>query len=150
MHVIVENRPLRTGDPVPTARSARIVVTVLEPRPIAGALRHRRPFQLMPGASPCGRTNRRIRGWLGRADQTQKVKGMFVHADRSREVLKRHRAAARPVGRSTGPMVRHHDPESEAADDNGLAEAWRQADRVTKLKGGLKSSLPERCPTTAR
>src|SRR6266849_1172684 len=45
---------------------------------------------VLPGASPCGRTNTRIRGWMGRADQTTKVKGMFVHPSQVAEVLKRH------------------------------------------------------------
>ena len=45
---------------------------------------------ILPGLSPCGRTNRRIRGWLGRADQTTKVKGMFVHPEQVAAVVKRH------------------------------------------------------------
>jgi phenylacetate-CoA ligase len=44
----------------------------------------------MPGVSPCGRTNRRIKGWMGRADQTAKVKGMFVHPRQVAEIGKRH------------------------------------------------------------
>ena len=45
---------------------------------------------LMPGVSPCGRTNGRIKGWMGRADQTAKVKGMFVHPKQIAEVAARH------------------------------------------------------------
>ncbi len=45
---------------------------------------------MLPGISPCGRTNLRIRGWLGRADQTTKIKGMFVHPEQVAAVLKRH------------------------------------------------------------
>lgn len=45
---------------------------------------------VLPGASPCGRSNQRIHGWLGRADQTTKVKGMFVHPGQIAEVAKRH------------------------------------------------------------
>lgn len=54
---------------------------------------------VLPGASPCGRSNTRIRGWLGRADQTTKVKGMFVRPEQVQEVLRRHPelAAARLV-----------------------------------------------------
>jgi phenylacetate-CoA ligase len=44
----------------------------------------------MPGQSPCGRTNRRIKGWLGRADQTTKIKGMFVHPSQIAEIARRH------------------------------------------------------------
>ena len=45
---------------------------------------------VMPGRSPCGRTNMRINGWMGRADQTTKVKGMFVHPAQVAEIGKRH------------------------------------------------------------
>jgi len=45
---------------------------------------------ILPGASPCGRTNLRIKGWMGRADQTTKVKGMFVHPAQVNQVIKRH------------------------------------------------------------
>ena len=44
----------------------------------------------LPGRSPCGRTNMRIKGWMGRADQTTKVKGLFVHPHHVAEVLRRH------------------------------------------------------------
>ena len=45
---------------------------------------------LMPGTSPCGRTNQRIKGWMGRADQTAKVRGMFVHPSQISKMMKRH------------------------------------------------------------
>jgi phenylacetate-CoA ligase len=45
---------------------------------------------IMPGTSPCGRTNQRIKGWMGRADQTAKVRGMFVHPEQVNKVIKRH------------------------------------------------------------
>ena len=45
---------------------------------------------LLPGASPCGRTNMRIKGWMGRADQTTKVKGMFVRPEQIAEIVRRH------------------------------------------------------------
>jgi phenylacetate-CoA ligase len=45
---------------------------------------------LLPGVSPCGRTNMRIKGWMGRADQTTKVKGMFVHPSQVAAIVKRH------------------------------------------------------------
>jgi phenylacetate-CoA ligase len=50
---------------------------------------------VLPGISPCGRTNVRIKGWMGRADQTAKVKGMFVHPSQVAEVVKRHPQVAR-------------------------------------------------------
>ena len=55
---------------------------------------------LMPARRPCGRTNMRIKGWMGRADQTTKVKGMFVHPEQIAEVAKRHpELGARPPRR---------------------------------------------------
>ena len=49
----------------------------------------------LPGASPCGRTNHRIRGWLGRADQSVKVRGMFVHPVQIAEIVRRHKSIIR-------------------------------------------------------
>ncbi len=52
--------------------------------------RHRRSLGGLPGVSPCGRTNMRIRGWMGRADQTTKIKGMFVRPEQVAEIARRH------------------------------------------------------------
>ena len=76
--VIVEIVRPGTGDPVPEGEVGEVVVTTLNPdypliRFATGDL-----SAVMAGASPCGRTNRRIKGWMGRADQTTKIKGMFV------------------------------------------------------------------------
>ncbi|CAN5213184.1 AMP-binding protein [soil metagenome] len=78
-----------TGDPVPDGEVGEIVVTVFNPdypliRFGTGDL-----SAIDSTPSPCGRTNRRIRGWLGRADQTTKVRGMFVHASQVDQVVKR-------------------------------------------------------------
>src|SRR3546814_12255366 len=79
-----------TGTPVPDGEVGEVVVTTLNPdyplvRFGTGDL-----SAIMPGASPCGRTNIRIKGWMGRADQTTKVRGMFVHPSQVAEVLARH------------------------------------------------------------
>jgi phenylacetate-CoA ligase len=70
-----------TGDPVPEGEVGEVVVTALNPdyplvRFATGDL-----SAVMAGASPCGRTNMRIKGWMGRADQTTKIKGMFVRPE---------------------------------------------------------------------
>ncbi len=88
--VIVEIVRPGTGDPVATGEVGEVVVTVLNPdypllRFGTGDL-----SAVLPGRCPTGRTNTRIRGWLGRADQTAKVRGMFVHPGQLAEVLKRH------------------------------------------------------------
>lgn len=84
-----------TGEPVPDGEVGEVVVTVFNPdyplvRFGTGDL-----SAVLPGQSPCGRTNVRIKGWMGRADQTTKVKGMFVHPEQVDEVVKRHGEIAR-------------------------------------------------------
>lgn len=79
-----------TGDPVPDGEVGEVVVTSFNPdypmiRLATGDL-----SAVMAGASPCGRTNMRIKGWMGRADQTTKVKGMFVHPGQIAEIARRH------------------------------------------------------------
>ena len=79
-----------TGTPVPEGEVGEIVVTSLNPdypliRFATGDL-----STLLPGLSPCGRTNSRIKGWMGRADQTTKVKGMFIHPKQIAQVVERH------------------------------------------------------------
>ena len=98
--VIVEIVRPGTGDPVAEGEVGEVVVTSFNPdypmiRLATGDL-----SAFLPGRSPCGRTNMRIKGWMGRADQTTKVKGMFVHPGQVAEIARRHpelgAAAARP------------------------------------------------------
>ncbi|MSP66850.1 MAG: phenylacetate--CoA ligase family protein [Alphaproteobacteria bacterium] len=93
--VILEIVRPGTGDPVPEGEVGEVVVTTLRPdypliRFATGDL-----SAVLPGASPCGRTNLRIKGWMGRADQTTKVRGMFVHPHQVALVLRRHPEVAR-------------------------------------------------------
>lgn len=88
--VIVEIVAPGTGDPVAEGEVGEVVVTVLNPdyplfRFATGDL-----SAVLPGPSPCGRTNLRIAGWMGRADQTTKVRGMFVHPVQVRQTAARH------------------------------------------------------------
>ena len=88
--VILEIVRPGTGDPVEPGEVGEVVVTTLNPdypliRFATGDL-----SAVMEGPSPCGRTNLRIKGWMGRADQTTKVRGMFVHPSQVAAVLKRH------------------------------------------------------------
>lgn len=91
--VIVEIVRPGTGDPVPDGEVGEVVVTSLNPdypliRFATGDL-----SAILSGLSPCGRTNRRIKGWMGRADQSAKVKGMFVHPSQIADVISRHHEA---------------------------------------------------------
>jgi phenylacetate-CoA ligase len=88
--LIVEIVRPGTGDPVPEGEVGEVVVTAFGAdyplvRFATGDL-----SAILPGTSPCGRTNCRIRGWLGRADQATKVKGLFVHPHQVADVLRRH------------------------------------------------------------
>jgi phenylacetate-CoA ligase len=93
--VIVEIVRPGSGDPLPDGEVGEVVVTTLSPgyplvRFATGDL-----SAVLPGASPCGRTNRRLRGWLGRADQSAKVRGMFVHAGQVADIVRRHPEVSR-------------------------------------------------------
>ena len=93
--VVVEIVRPGTGDPVPEGEVGEVVVTALNPdypliRFATGDL-----SAVLPGASPCGRTNMRIRGWMGRADQTAKIKGMFVRPEQVAALVAAHPEVAR-------------------------------------------------------
>jgi phenylacetate-CoA ligase len=104
--VIVEIVRPGTGIPVPTGEVGEVVVTTLNPdypliRFATGDL-----SAILPGQSPCGRTNLRIKGWMGRADQTTKIKGMFVRPEQVAALVARHPevARARVVASREGEM----------------------------------------------
>ncbi|MCQ0969150.1 AMP-binding protein (plasmid) [Paracoccus sp. TK19116] len=93
--VVVEIVRPGTGDPVGEGEVGEVVVTTLNAdypliRFATGDL-----SAVMPGISPCGRTNTRIRGWMGRADQTTKIKGMFVRPEQVAALVARHPEIAR-------------------------------------------------------
>lgn len=93
--VIVEIVRPGTGDPVPDGEVGEVLVTTFNPdyplvRFATGDL-----SAVMPGISACGRTNMRIKGWLGRADQTTKIKGMFVRPEQVAALVARHPEIAR-------------------------------------------------------
>ncbi|MGL4727808.1 MAG: phenylacetate--CoA ligase family protein, partial [Bosea sp. (in: a-proteobacteria)] len=103
----------------------------------------------MPGTSPCGRTNARIKGWMGRADQTAKIKGMFVRPEQVAEIGKRHPELGKlrlVVSRTgeTDAMVLKAECATQDASLAGAVAATLQT--VTKLKGAVelcaKGSLP--------
>jgi phenylacetate-CoA ligase len=104
--VLVEIVRPGTGDPLPHGEVGEVVVTSLNPdyplvRFATGDL-----SAIMPGVSPCGRTNLRIKGWMGRADQTTKIKGMFVRPEQVAALVSRHEevARARVVASRDGEM----------------------------------------------
>jgi phenylacetate-CoA ligase len=150
--VIVEIVRPGTGDPVPAGEVGEVVVTSFNRdypmiRFATGDL-----SAVLPGISPCGRTNMRIKGWLGRADQTTKVKGMFVHPEQVAEVAKRHAGVGRVrlvVGRSGEQDVM--TLRAEARDDAGLkAKLAETLQSVTKLKGEVEIVAPGSLPNDGK
>jgi phenylacetate-CoA ligase len=150
--VIVEIVRPGTGDPVPPGEVGEVVVTSFNRdypmiRLATGDL-----SAVLPGASPCGRTNMRIRGWLGRADQTTKVKGMFVHPEQVAEVAKRHAGVGRVrlvVGRSGEQDIM--TLRAEAQDDTALKASLAETlQAVTKLKGDVEIVAPGSLPNDGK
>lgn len=151
--VIVEIVRPGTGDPVADGEVGEVVVTTFDPdypliRFGTGDL-----SAVMPGTCPTGRTQTRIRGWMGRADQTTKVRGMFVHPSQVAEVLKRHPAISKARLVVEGEMANdrmtlHAETQGAGAGaDNSLSEQLAASVRdITKLRADVQfvpaGSLP--------
>ena len=107
---------------------------------------------ILPGVCPTGRTNRRIRGWLGRADQSTKVRGMFVHPSQVGEIVRRHPEIARARLVVSGAMADDRMTlVAEAAAADGLADRIVQTIRdVTKLRGEVELVAPGSLPNDGR
>ena len=151
--VLVEIVRPGTGDPVPEGEVGEVVVTTFNHdypmiRLATGDL-----SALLPGLSPCGRTNMRIKGWMGRADQTAKVKGMFVHPNQIAEVAARHPELRRlrlVVGREAeqDTMTLMVECASPAASLEAAVAATLQS--VTKLKGAIQFVPPGQLPNDGK
>ncbi len=151
--VIVEIVRPGTGDPVPEGEVGEVVVTTLTPEyPLirfgTGDL-----SAVLTGTSPCGRTNMRIKGWMGRADQTTKVKGMFVHPTQIAAVVDRHGEVIR--ARLVVESVDNQDVMTlhceVAGKDAKLVEAIASSIReVCKLRGEVKLVAPGGLPNDGK
>jgi phenylacetate-CoA ligase len=141
-----------TGDPVAEGEVGEVLVTTFSQsvpliRFATGDL-----SALLPGESPCGRTNLRIKGWMGRADQTTKVKGMFIHPEQIDAVLKRHPGLAK----ARLEVTRKGDSDAmtlkvEAATDAGLSESLAAAlVEICKLKGDVELVTPGSLPNDGK
>jgi phenylacetate-CoA ligase len=127
-----------TGDPVPEGEVGEVVVTSLDPRQPLIRLAVGDLTAFLPGASACGRTNRRIKGWMGRADQTTKVKGMFVRPEQVAEIGRRHPELGRLrviVTRAGEVDVMTLAAEAAAPSDALRAAVAGTLQAVTKVKG---------------
>jgi phenylacetate-CoA ligase len=152
-NVIVEIVRPGTRDPLPDGDVGEVVVTVLNPdvpllRFGTGDL-----SAVLPGPCPTGRSNTRIRGWLGRADQTAKVRGMFVHPSQVADVLRRHpevrRARLVVEGEMANDRMRLWAECSSAPE--GLAEHLASSLRdVTKLRADVQLCAPGSLPNDGK
>lgn len=151
--VIVEIVRPGSGEPVADGEVGEVVVTVMNPeypliRFATGDL-----SAVLEGDCPTGRTNRRIKGWMGRADQTTKVRGMFVHPEQVNEVLKRHPEIIR--ARLVVTNENHRDSmmlQCElATQDESLLEAATMTLRdVCKLRGEVSMVAPGQLPNDGK
>ena len=144
--VIVEIVTPGTGDPVEPGQVGEVVVTTLNPdypliRFATGDM-----SAVLPGTSPCARTNMRIKGWMGRADQTTKIKGMFVRPEQVAQLVARHSEIkrARVLAQRDGEMdVMVVQVESDGGDsavyEKSVADLLKMKGRVEVLPVG---SLP--------
>jgi len=144
-----------TGDPVKPGEVGEVVVTSFNPdypliRFGTGDL-----TAALDGISPCGRTNTRIKGWMGRADQTTKVRGMFVHPSQVAEITRRHglilKARLVVSGEMANDSMTLHcetmDMESAAAQAAAIADSVRD---ITKLRGEVLFAAPGSLPNDGK
>lgn len=152
-NVIVEIVRPGTGEPVPEGEVGELVITTLNPdypliRFGTGDL-----SAILPGTCPTGRTNVRIKGWMGRADQTTKVRGMFVHPGQVSEVVKRFPQVGKARLVVTGAMasdVMTLMAESQETSE-GLAQLIGEAVRdITKLRAEIQLVAPGSLPNDGK
>ena len=151
--VIVEIVRPGTGDPVAAGEVGEVVVTSLNPAyPLirfgTGDL-----SAVLPGTCPSGRTNTRIRGWLGRADQTTKIRGMFVHPRQVADIVRRFPEVLRARLVVSGAMAQDEltlKVESASVSE-GLSARISEAIRdVTKLRATVEMAAPGSLPNDGK
>jgi phenylacetate-CoA ligase len=152
--IVVEIVLPGTGDPVPEGEIGEVVVTVLDPQHPILRLALGDLSGVMPGASPCGRTNTRILGWRGRADQTTKVRGMFVRPEQVAAIARRHpelgrlRLVVTREGEQDAMTLRAEAAAGAAPDLRAaLAETLHA---VTRLRGAVEILPPGALPADGK
>ena len=142
-----------TGDPVAPGEVGEVVVTSLynSDYPLirfgTGDL-----SAVLPGASPCGRTNLRIKGWMGRADQTTKVKGMFVHPAQVAAIVRRHPEIGEARLVVDIRRERPHDAARRSRTRRGARSmpSWRRSATSPSCAARCPARAGRACRTTAR
>ncbi len=151
--IIVEIVRPGTGDPVPEGEVGEIVVTTLDPHHPFIRLALGDLTAAMAGTSRCGRTNMRIKGWMGRADQATKVKGMFVRPEQVAEIGRRHPELGRlrlVVTREGETDVMTLAAEATMPGDDLAAAVSATLQSATKLKGAVKLVTPGSLPNDGK
>jgi phenylacetate-CoA ligase len=142
-----------TGEPVAEGDVGEIVVTSLDPHHPWIRLALGDLTAALPGKSPCGRTNMRIKGWMGRADQTTKVKGMFVRPEQIAEIGKRHpelgrlRLVVTREGEMDAMTLKAECAMPSEALRGDIASSLRT---VTKLQGAVDLVPPGQLPNDGK
>jgi len=142
-----------TGDPVAEGEVGEVVVTTFNSDYPMIRLATGDMSAVLAGASPCGRTNTRIKGWMGRADQTTKVKGMFVRPEQIAEVVKRHpeltrvRLSVTRDGEQDAMTLLAECATPSDGFEQTIAETLQS---VTKLKGAVKLVPPGSLPNDGK
>ncbi len=152
-NMIVEIVRPGTNDPVPEGEVGELVVTTLNPgyplvRFGTGDL-----SAILPGLSPCGRTGPRIQGWMGRADQRTKIKGMFVDPKQVAEILKAHPEIARArlvVSRSNDTDVMTLLVESATGASPVVKDIEATLAAIAKLRGTVEIAAPASLPNDGK
>ncbi len=151
--VIVEIVKPGTGDPVPEGDVGEIVVTSFNRDYPMIRLATGDMSAVLAGKSPCGRTNMRIKGWMGRADQTTKVKGMFVRPEQIAALAKRHPELGRirlVVGRAGEQDTMTLKAESSDRSPAAQAAVAESLQGLTKLKGEVELVAPGSLPNDGK
>ncbi len=151
--LIVEIVRPGTGDVVPEGDVGEVVVTLLDSRHPMIRLALGDLSAVLPGKSPCGRTNMRLKGWMGRADQTTKVKGMFVRPDQLDEIARRHPRLGRlrlVVRRENEVDAMTLHAESDSTDPALADTVAATLQAVTKLKGAVLLVPPGSLPNDGK
>ncbi|MDO9192082.1 MAG: AMP-binding protein [Undibacterium sp.] len=134
-----------TGDVVAEGEVGEVVITSFNPDYPLIRFGTGDMSAILPGMSPCGRTSTRIKGWMGRADQTTKVKGMFVHPSQVADILRRHPEISKARLIITGEMANDAMTlhcETATPDNNLKAAMVLNIREITKLRGEVVFVAP--------
>jgi phenylacetate-CoA ligase len=151
--VLVEIVRPGTGDLVADGDVGEVVVTSFDPHHPWIRLALGDLSAILSGPSPCGRTNSRIKGWMGRADQTAKVKGMFVRPEQVAEIARRHRELGRMrlvvtrIGEADAMTLKAESSVTDSGLQQAVAESLRA---VMKLGGAVELLSPGSLPNDGK